>query len=178
MKQTVKENIANAASTMSGAAIGVVAATVITNPAQASASTSEIPVNTEVPVVDGPVKPETPVTPVEPVKPVTPEPEVTVYGFERIDNPDGSQMDVAVVSVDGQLQVYADVDLDGQADLAGVDINLDGQISEDEIIPVADQGIAMQPFFEVANPGQTYYAQNDEIGPDYINDANVDSYLG
>ena len=54
-----------------------------------------------------------------------------------------------------------------------VDMNGDQQIQENEVTQIEDQNIAMQPFADAVgfNP---LYAQNDL--PDYVNDADVDTY--
>ena len=59
--------------------------------------------------------------------------DIRVLSYERITMDDGSQMDVATVSMNGQQAAIVDVDLDGWADGMMADYNSDGNISEDEI---------------------------------------------
>lgn len=117
---------------------------------------------------------EVPVVEVEePIVEVAHEPQVEVLHYETITNEDGSQMDLAVVSIDGHEMGLYDVDQDGTADLLAQDVNNDNQISADEIEDISGEGISMQPFHD------EYIAQNDPSmqGPDYINDGNVESYM-
>lgn len=102
------------------------------------------------------------------------EPEVEVVGYERMTYEDGSQMDVAVMKVNGVELDIIDCDLDGQADFIMCDENQNGELDPGEVQNVMGQGIDMQPFADEAgfNP---LYAQNDL--PDYVNDADVDTYL-
>ncbi len=100
--------------------------------------------------------------------------EIQVLSYDRISDDSGNQVDLAVVSVNGQEVGVVDANLDGRADIMMSDVNNDGVIQENEIIDVHEQDIAMQPFQESAgfNPE---FAQNDL--PDYVNDADVDSYM-
>lgn len=101
--------------------------------------------------------------------------EVEVISYERVTNDDGSQMDVAVVQDEaGNQMALVDVDLDSQADAAFADFNSDGQITEEEIINVQDSNIDMHPMMDAAD-FHSDYAENDI--PDYVNDADVDSYM-
>ena len=99
------------------------------------------------------------------------EPEVLAY--ETVSGADGSQMDVAVVSVGGQTVGVYDVNQDGTADLMVSDENNNQQIEENEIHDISSQDVSMQALHD------DYMAQNDPSmqGPDYINDGNVDNYM-
>ena len=99
------------------------------------------------------------------------EPEVLAY--ETVSGADGSQMDVAVVSVGGQAVGVYDVNQDGTADLMVSDENNNQQIEENEIHDISSQDVSMQALHD------DYMAQNDPSmqGPDYINDGNVDNYM-
>ena len=101
------------------------------------------------------------------------EPEVEVLAYETISNEDGSQMDLAVVSVGGQEMGIYDVNQDGTADLMAIDANNNQQIEENEITDISSEGLSMQPLHD------EYIAQNDPSmqGPDYINDGDVDNYM-
>lgn len=99
------------------------------------------------------------------------EPEVLAY--ETVSGADGSQMDVAVVSVGGQEFGVYDVNQDGTADLMVADENNNQQIEENEIHDISSENVSMQALHD------DYIAQNDPSmqDPDYINDGNVDNYL-
>lgn len=118
--------------------------------------------------------------------------EVEVISYERVMAEDGSPMDVAVVSINGNEVNLVDVNIDGYADLMSHDSNHDGIIDNSEIQNVEGLNIDMQQFQEGAgfNPilSQEPYtgmepsyspddvlAQNDL--PDYVNDADVDSFM-
>ena len=182
IKNEVKKNVATSVSTTAGATAGVMIGTVL-SPEEAHAgeiSTSEPtlqPNPSPKPASQSnPVKPE-PITPA-PTKPDTqtpqPESEIEVVGYDRVTNEDGNQMDIAVLNVNGNEVGVIDANLDGEADALVCDINQNGVIEEGEIEIIQNQGIAMQPFQDAAgfNP---QYAQNNL--PDYVNDADVDTYM-
>ena len=101
------------------------------------------------------------------------EPEVEVLTYETISNEDGSQMELSVVSVDGQEMGIYDVNLDGTADLLAVDENNNQQIEENEIYDISSENLSMQALHN------DYMTQNDPSmqGSDYINDGDVDNYM-
>lgn len=191
----VKKNVATGASTAAGATVGVVIGTAVT---PNSAEAAEVEVSNETPQPTPtpqpqpePTKPqpapqpdsklEKPVdskpTPVEPEpKPVNPapEPEVEVVSYDRVTNDDGSQMDVAVLNVNGNEVGVIDANLDGEADALVCDANQNGAIEDEEIENVQGQGISMQPLQDAAG-FDPQFAQNDL--PDYVNDADVDTYM-
>lgn len=113
------------------------------------------------------------VSQVEPVVETTHEPQLEVLDYGTVTNEDGSQMDVAVVSVDGQEMGLYDVNQDGTADLLAVDANNDNQITSNEVEDISSEGISMQHLHN------EFLAQNDPAmqGPDYINDGDVESYM-
>lgn len=101
------------------------------------------------------------------------EPTVEVVSFEEIEHADSSHSDMAILNIDGEVVGLMDIDQDGTADLLIQDANGDQQIAPDEMEDVSDLGIAMQPFRE------EYIAQQDSsIDTDYINDGDVQSYMG
>lgn len=184
-KNEVKKNVATGASTAAGATAGVVIGAAITpisaeaaevvspEPAPAHQPAPEpapAPKPTQQPQPE-PVKPE-PVTP----EPPTPnqEPEIEVLGYDRVTNEDGSQMDIAVLNINDNEVDVIDANIDGEADALVCDINQNGVIEEGEIEVVQGQGIAMQPFQDAAG-FDPLYAQNNL--PDYVNDADVDTYI-
>lgn len=193
-KEEVKRNAATGASTAAGATAGVIIGAAIT-PESAEAQEAPTPEPTTQHTATNP-KPTTnaqqqttdnqqPTSnqqqPTNDPKPTTndPEPtttdsEVEVVGYERITNDDGSQSDIAVINVNGNEIGVIDANLDGNADVIACDVNGNGIIDAGETQDVHDQGIAMQPLQDAAgfNPG---FASNDI--PDYVNDADVDTYM-
>ena len=201
----VKSNVISGMSSTVGAAVGVVAGSIISSEVNAA----EIPVTPEeeqdVEVVSSqpsktgestpshnPTSHPTPQPATEPhstPQPATeptpeptpaseprPESEIEVVSYETVTNEDGSQIDVAVVNAQGQAVMIADVDQNGVADIMASDLNYNGQLDNGEIVDVSDQNIAMQPLQDAANMnGNNMVAQTGE--PDYINDANVDDYI-
>lgn len=117
-----------------------------------------------------------------PVPEPEPEParEIEVLGYEHINTEDGSEMDLVVLSVDGTEVGIVDVDMDGRADVMLADVNGDGVIDENEVVPIEGVDIAMVDLINAApgadpmTPGEPQYAQADL---DYTNDANVDMYF-
>ena len=193
----MKSNVISGMSSTVGAAVGVVAGSIISSEVNAA----EIPVTPEeeqdVEVVSsqpsktGGSTPSHNPTPNPTPEPATepnptpeptpaseprPESEIEVVSYETVTNEDGSQMDVAVVNAQGQAVMIADVDQNGVADIMASDLNYNGQLDNGEIVDVSDQNIAMQPLQDAANMnGNNMVAQTGE--PDYINDANVDDYI-
>lgn len=131
------------------------------------------------PVTPEPVSPTPQLTPTKPIEPEpidpipTPEPVIEVQDFQRLEMEDGSQIDMAVVSVDGQQVGVFDVDIDGQADLVISDEDGNGLITDDEVQDVSGMGIEMQPLQDEYET--QHFTSSSE--PDYINDGNVDSYM-
>ena len=198
----VKSNVISGMSSTVGAAVGVVAGSIISSEVNAAEiPAAEIPVTPEeeqdVEVVSSqpsntggstPSHNPTPHPTLEPATEPNPTPEPTpaseprpvseieVVSYETVTNEDGSQMDVAVVNAQGQAVMIADVDQNGLADIMASDLNYNGQLDNGEIVDVSDQNIAMQPLQDAANMnGNNMVAQTGE--PDYINDANVDDYI-
>ena len=198
----VKSNVISGMSSTVGAAVGVVAGSIISSEVNAAEiPAAEIPVTPEeeqdVEVVSSqpsktggstpshnPTSHPTPQPATEPNP--TPEPtpaseprpesEIEVVSYETVTNEDGSQIDVAVVNAQGQAVMIADVDQNGVADIMASDLNYNGQLENGEIVDVSDQNIAMQPLQDAANMnGNNMVAQTGE--PEYINDENVDDYI-
>lgn len=193
----MKSNVISGMSSTVGAAVGVVAGSIISSEVNAA----EIPVTPEeeqdVEVVSsqpsktggstpshnptshpttGPATEPNPTPEPTPASEPRPESEIEVVSYETVTNEDGSQIDVAVVNAQGQAVMIADVDQNGVADIMASDLNYNGQLENGEIVDVSDQNIAMQPLQDAANMnGNNMVAQTGE--PDYINDANVDDYI-
>lgn len=96
------------------------------------------------------------------------EPEVQVLGVVQ----DESGAYVGGMVVDGQEVLLVDVDGDMTFDAMVVDANGDGQISDNEIVDITDQQIAVNDFANMADTNGNLYASND-LEPDYLNDAPV-----
>ncbi|MDY4628325.1 MAG: hypothetical protein SO440_05410 [Prevotella sp.] len=198
----MKSNVISGMSSTVGAAVGVVAGSIISSEVNAAEiPAAEIPVTPEeeqdVEVVSsqpsntggstpshnptshpttGPATEPNPTPEPTPASEPRPESEIEVVSYETVTNEDGSQMDVAVVNAQGQAVMIADVDQNGLADIMASDLNNNGQLDNGEIIDVSDQNIAMQPLQDASNMnGNNMVAQTGE--PDYINDANVDDYI-
>lgn len=186
-KNEVKKNVATGASTATGATAGVVIGAAISpNSAEAAEVVTPEPTPQLAPdpkPTSQPIQEPTPTPQPEPTPQLKPEPptpqpeketEVEVVGYDRVTNEDGSQMDIAVLNVNGNEVGVIDANLDGEADAFVRDLNQNGVIEDGEIEIVQGQGIAMQPLADAAgfNP---QFAQNDL--PDYVNDADVDTYM-
>ncbi|MCH5311616.1 MAG: hypothetical protein J1E57_06635 [Prevotella sp.] len=186
-KNEVKKNVATGVSTATGATAGVIIGAAVT-PSTAEAhkviTTEPEPQPTPAPHTPSPKPESEPQPKPEPIpqpnpEPPTPGPEpeptdIEVLSYDRVTNEDGSQMDIAVLNVNGNEVGVIDVNLDGEADALVCDLNQNGVIEDGEMEIVQGQGIEMQPLADAAgfNP---QFAQNDL--PDYVNDADVDTYM-
>lgn len=104
---------------------------------------------------------------------------VQVVAYETVTNEDGSQSDVAVLSDGTSQAIVVDVNQDGVADVMAMDVNHDGQITEDEVVDISDHQMAMQPLHDAAMgaAGDGSMMAQNASEPDYVNNANVDSYM-
>ena len=124
-------------------------------------------VDVEVDVVDVNVPEESVDVIVTPVKPdeegIKPEePEVVYLGTETIVAEDGNIVTLEHYNIDGHAAMAADLDGDLVADVLAVDLNDNMEIDDDEVVPLEpDQMIAMN---------------DEEIGPDYVNDADTSAF--
>lgn len=174
----LKSDVLTGVSSSTGAVAGVVIGSMVTEDVYAEPVPEPIPEPIPNPEPDPVPEPESVPTP-EPVVPTPdpdPVPDVQVLAYETVSDDMGGQADLAVVSVDGQPIVFADVDQDGVADVAAADVNGNGQLDPEEFVDISQEGIAMQPFRDEIN-GQNsgLLAQNDDT--DYINDADVDDFM-
>ena len=84
-------------------------------------------------------------------------------------------MDVATAMADeGAPILFVDTDLDSCADVAICDMDGDGNITENEVIDIRDHQVDMHPMMDAADFSAEYAAGDM---PDYVNDADVDSYM-
>lgn len=78
---------------------------------------------------------------------------------------------IAAMVIDGHDAIMVDVDNDGVFDVMAVDVNEDGQLSDNEIVNIAEANLTVSEVNSMAMGD--IYATNDGL-PDYVNDANVD----
>ena len=198
----LKATLASGTSSAIGATIGVVAGSAILSSAQAADnvemeaepvenSTHSSAVHTvadsqPAPVADSTVHTSEQLPPEPPVSEQPEDTDVEVMSYETVTTEDGTSMDIAVVAVDGQLSVVADVDADGYADVIGTDLNNSGQLDTDEMVGLPEHSLAMQPFQDAANVAEQvnvpttddYTDTNDYANTgDYVNNANVEEYM-
>lgn len=192
-KSNIKENVATGASTAVGAASGVVIGAAITpesanaseissdeidvvaeNSTNSETNQAEITDNQQIGEETIEVVDSVPNNANNPIAETRNEPTVEMVGYERATTDDGSQIDIAVVRIDGHEVGLIDADMDGRVDFIASDLNGNGQMDEGEVAYITDQNIDMRQFQDAAdfNP---LYAQNDM--PDYVNDADVDTYM-
>lgn len=103
-----------------------------------------------------------------------PEVEIALLGQQAVTNPDGTISAVGSMVINGHNAVVVDVDMDGNYDIIGADLNGDGQISEDEISPIAPGALTSDDFDanSLQNATDNMYANL----PDYVNDADPSSF--
>lgn len=195
------QNIATAVSAALGSVAGVAIGTVASEELMAAEPAQSVEAEVEVeeepqpaPTHTQTVHHSTPTPKTEPEpEPVKPEPvnpehepvhttKVEVLSFETQTYDDGSQSDVAILSVNGTPVMLADVDRDGLADIMACDENGNGSLDMGEVIDVSDAYIAMQPLQEVAGTGELLPNPPDVIAqnvglPDYVNDADVGGFM-
>lgn len=112
--------------------------------------------------------------------------DVEVISYSHEVNELGHEMDVAAVIVDGEEISFIDHDMDGQADIMTYDENGDGVVARTEHFHVEDMNIEMKPFQDAADEN-SMLAVNDPVDPydmsgeytndDYINDADINSFM-
>ena len=201
-KSSVKKNVMTGAGLAAGVAAGVGASAVIF-PQEAAAESIEPvkpgpihrpgsepskhheqhhPTTNDKPTDEHiePTSEQDPIEP-EPTEPdpivVEPEPidgEIEVISYERVSTDDGNEIDVAFVRVDGEEMVFADLDLDGAADVMAFDENGEGEVGDNEYFNVCGMGVSMAPFQENSGFDPLLTSNNE---PDYTNDADVSSYM-
>ena len=98
--------------------------------------------------------------------------EIEVLG---VSHDDATGDNVVSMTVGGHGAILVDVDNNNTIDIMAMDVNDDGQVSENEIADVSDQGLTIDQFGTPTDPAGNMYASNDDL-PDYVNDANIDCY--
>lgn len=94
------------------------------------------------------------------------DPEVEILGVTYDDD---LGVNIGGMTVDGQDVVLVDVTDNGHFDYMMVDADGNGEISDNEVFDIADQGISVEEFANAAACGGDMYASNDSE-TDYIND--------
>lgn len=94
--------------------------------------------------------------------------EIHVLAVEHNVNMEGDTVDVAAIEIDGHQGVLIDVDQNGVADVAAIDINNNGQLDNGEVRDISQANLQMPE----QTPGDMYMASADDM-PDYTNDASL-----
>lgn len=92
--------------------------------------------------------------------------DIHVIGVEHDVDMNGEQVDVAVINVEGHQGLLIDVDQEGTADVAVIDVDDSGTISENEVQDISDYDVPMPE----QTSGDEFMQASDDM-PDYINDA-------
>lgn len=99
--------------------------------------------------------------------------DIRIIGVETVDGPNGQQMTVAGIEVNGDQALLVDLDDNGTMDILVHDDNGDGIIQESEIYDVSNAGVDVADLEQsYAQQNNLHYASNDGL-PDYMNDADV-----
>lgn len=101
--------------------------------------------------------------------------EVALLGHEVVRLPDGSIADMGAINVNGHDAVVVDIDMDGNYDIIGADLNGDGQLSGDELAPLQPGVITADDFDGI----HTQMASDDNFTdvPDYNNDGDFNTFV-
>lgn len=187
----VKANVASGMSSAIGAAAGVLAGSLISNDLHATEVDEGHLVEEDVEVVTienhsvaGPETEEIQIISSDPTQPsasITPEvdgqeePRIQVLSYDTLLTDDGTEVDVALVDIEGQVIAFGDMNQDGIADIAFSDLNGNCIPEPNEIEDVSGWGISMNMLHDaVTDTDCLLMAQTADI--DYTNDANVDAY--
>ena len=193
-KENLKSNVATGVSSAAGAAVGVIAGTMASGEIHAATAEEEVTVlgseggEEDIPVIDSEPSSAPAQNPADTTTGTVGGPttqttqtsgEVQVVAFHTTTNEDGSHSNVAVLSDGTNHLALIDADQDGIADVMVADVNHDGQICDEEVADIHDQNIVMPSNPDVFNAGMedpSLMAQNAGC-PDYVNNADVDSYM-
>lgn len=101
------------------------------------------------------------------------QPEVHFLGAEHVEIPDGTGMNVGVMSVDDTKVAFIDSTDDGVYNIGVADSNHNGEIETEEVKDISDLGLTVEQFAQAA------HEQNEELNSlgiqESINAQNVDS---
>lgn len=75
---------------------------------------------------------------------------------------DGTEIEMASANIDGTDVVVADLDLDGNIDIAMADLNGNGEFDDDEIVDLTGQNYSMDAFVAEAS-GATAQSGDDDV---------------
>lgn len=92
--------------------------------------------------------------------------DIHVIGVEHDVDMNGEQVDVAVINVEGHQGLLIDVDQEGTADVAVIDVDDNGAISENEVQDISSYDVPMPD----QTSGDEFMQASDDM-PDYTNDA-------
>lgn len=92
--------------------------------------------------------------------------EIHVLAVEHDVDMNGETVDVAAIEIDGHQGLLIDVDQNGTADVAAIDINNNGQLDQGEVRDISQAYVQMPQ----QTPGDMYMASADDM-PDYTNDS-------
>lgn len=98
------------------------------------------------------------------------DPEIEILGVVH-DSESGAN--IGGMTVDGQEVIVIDVDGDMTFDYMASDLNGNGQIDENELVDIQNQGLTVSDFGGITNPTGDMIASND--APDYSTDAVYES---
>lgn len=105
------------------------------------------------------------------------EPEIRVLTVSAIDNNDGTETYVGSALVNGHYSEFQDLDGDGLVDQLLVDVNDNGIVDDNEVLPTQGSGLTVGDLLLAAEnqpmPENIIYAET----PDYTNDADVSSLV-
>ena len=105
--------------------------------------------------------------------------EVQILGVENVPLGDGSSVTMGYAEANGLDVVVVDVDQDGMFDQMYVDVNGDGEVSDNEFTGIQGEGLSVADWAQQSeaqpDPNDVYLADNQM--PDYINDADMGDFV-
>ena len=98
--------------------------------------------------------------------------EVEVLSVDNVEFEDGTMGTVASIEINGVSGALVDIDGDGIADYVAIDVNGDGDLSEDEVFCCDGQSISMP----TALISDCFIGGVDDDLPDYMNDNDTSAF--
>ena len=98
--------------------------------------------------------------------------EVEVLSVDNVEFEDGTMGTVASIEINGVSGALVDIDGDGIADYVAIDVNGDGDLSEDEVFCCDGQRISMP----TALISDCFIGGVDDDLPDYMNDNDTSAF--